>query len=92
VRQPEVHDLDLATNQITVRSDTGPEILVLFDHRTTFGRVAPGAKNLKNAVRLMASDVRIGDRLLARGVVDISGKRIVAQSVFVKAIASKNAP
>lgn len=58
--------IDSATKQITVRSDSGPEILVLFDHRTTFGRVAPGAKNLKNAVRIIVSDVHIGDRLLAQ--------------------------
>jgi hypothetical protein len=77
--------IDNSVKQITVRTDTDREILVLFDERTTFQRVAPGAKNLKNAVKILASDVRLGDRLLARGSVLIDGKKFAARSVFVKA-------
>jgi hypothetical protein len=76
--------IDPASRRITVRTDAGPEILVLVDETTTFMRVAAGVMNLSNAARIPVSDVRIGDRILARGPVDVDHKRVRARSVFVK--------
>jgi len=82
--------IDPAAKQITIRTDAGPRILVLFDDMTTFMRLTPGAKDFKGATRIDTFEIRIGDRLLARGVEGISGETVAAQSVFVTAIVSTN--
>jgi Cu/Ag efflux protein CusF len=59
--------IDLAAKRVTIKTDAGPEMTVVFDEATRFLRVAPGAKDLENAAAISASEMTAGDRILARG-------------------------
>jgi hypothetical protein len=57
------------THTITVKDDkTGSEQTVLVGNTQTILKVLPGAKDLKNAVRITAEDLQAGDRVDVRGV------------------------
>jgi len=77
--------INVARGQIVVKTDTGPKVEVLFDDQTTFHRVEPGAKNLRNARPIHASDIGIGDRVLVRGFAVTNRTTFAARSVFARA-------
>ncbi len=57
----------IADNGVTLASDSGEEIHVIFQDSTRILRVAPGEKDLKNAVAVQKQDLQVGDRILVRG-------------------------
>ncbi len=60
--------IDAAPHVITVKEDkTGAEKKVLVGNTRTLLKVEPGAKNLKNATRITADDLQVGDRVDVRG-------------------------
>src|SRR5262245_4438215 len=59
--------IDHAAKRVTIKTDTGPEMTVVFDEATRFLRIAPGAKDLENATPISAAELAVGDRILARG-------------------------
>jgi hypothetical protein len=59
--------IDPAACSLTIKTDAGPEMKVSCSEATRFLRVAPGAKDLENAATISASDLAVGDRILARG-------------------------
>lgn len=77
--------IDHASRHITIRTDAGREMQVVFDDQTVFQRVAPGETNLKNASGIEVSEITAGDRVLARGGASVNGQSIAARSVIVMA-------
>ena len=75
--------IDSTTRSITIKTDAGPELKITFDQATKFLRVPSSASNLENATAISASEVSVGDRILARrsGVGDQSA--FVATSILV---------
>lgn len=60
--------VDTASHAVTVKEDkTGTEQKVLVGSTRTLLKVAPGAKDLKNATRITADDLQMGDRVDVRG-------------------------
>ncbi len=59
---------DSAAHTITVKEDkTGTEQLILLADTKTLIKVAPGAKDLKNATRITSDQLQTGDRVDIRG-------------------------
>jgi Domain of unknown function (DUF5666) len=73
----------ISGNSLTLAPDSGPEIAVTVDSTARILRVAPGEKDLKNAVPLQLQDLQIGDRILVGGKASDDAKSIVASSVVV---------
>jgi hypothetical protein len=69
--------------QLTVKSDAGPSYTITSDEKTLFLRVPPGEKDLKKATKISADDVKVGDRVMARGPVAEEQKTVAAVSVIV---------
>ncbi len=59
--------IDHAAKRVTIKTDSGPEMTIVFDETTRFLRVAPGAKDLENAASISVPELTAGDRILARG-------------------------
>lgn len=60
--------VDGASHAVTVKEDkTGTEQKILVGNTRTLIKVAPGAKDLKNAQRITADDLQVGDRVDVRG-------------------------
>jgi hypothetical protein len=59
--------IDTASKRVTIKTDSGPEMTIVFEEATRFLRVAPGAKDLENAAPVSAPELTVGDRILARG-------------------------
>ncbi len=60
--------VDPATRSITIKEDkTAAEDRILVGNTRTLLKVEPGAKDLKNATRITADDLAVGDRVDVRG-------------------------
>jgi hypothetical protein len=59
--------IDSTARHITIKTDAGPELKIAFEQATKFLRVPPGASNLENLTAISASELEVGDRILARG-------------------------
>ena len=79
----EVTAKDPSGKQFHVKADNGTTYAVTVTNETRFLKVAPGEKDLKNAAKISASDVGIGDRIMARGQVSEDQKTASATSVIV---------
>ena len=75
--------IDLATKRVTIKTDAGPEMTVVFDEATRFLRIAPGAKDLENAASISAPELAVGDRILARGQSSGAPGSFAATSIIV---------
>jgi len=75
--------IDQAAKGVTIKTDAGPEMTIVFDEATRFLRVAPGAKGLENASPISASELTVGDRILARGRSGSDPGSFVATSIIV---------
>jgi hypothetical protein len=69
--------------QFTLHTDAGPDLLVLLPDQVSVLRVPPGAKDLKSATKIAASDITSGDRVLVRGKVSDDQKSVAAAAVVV---------
>ena len=59
--------VNLAAQEIALAPDGGGAIAVKLTDKTVCFRVPPGEKDLKKAVRIAATDIAAGDRVLTRG-------------------------
>jgi hypothetical protein len=75
--------IDLAARSLTIKTDAGPEMEIACSEATKFLRVAPGAQDLTNAATISASDLTVGDRILARGQSAGDAGLFVATSIIV---------
>ncbi len=73
----------LSGNVMTLVTDGGSTVNVLIQDSTRMVRIAPGQKDLKDAVPIQLQDVQVGDRILARGQPSDGGKSVVASSIVV---------
>src|SRR5262249_34867389 len=86
--------IDPAAKRVTIKTDSGPEMTIVFDEATRFLRVAPGAKDLENAASISVPELTAGDRILARGRRSGDTGSFAATSIIVTSktdLASKHA-
>ncbi len=74
----------VAGNVIVLAPDAGSEIRVLVQDSTRIVRIAPGQKDLKNAVPIVLRDLQPGDRILVRGKLGDSGQLVAAGIIAMK--------
>src|SRR5215471_3199794 len=79
----EILAIDPAAKRVTIKTDAGSEMTMVFDEATRFLRVAPGAKDLENATPISASELSAGDRILARGRGASDPALLAATSIIV---------
>jgi hypothetical protein len=72
----------ISGNSITMTTDTGTDVNVVIQEGARLVRVAPGQKDLKDAVPIQLQDLQVGDRLLVRGKLGDDGKSVLAASVI----------
>ncbi len=75
--------IDVAAKQITIKTDAGAETKVALQESTSYQRVPPGEKDLKNAAKIALSDLAVGDRVLARGKAGADAASLTATSIVV---------
>ncbi len=73
----------ISGNTITLALDAYPAAFVQIQDSTRILRIAPGQKDLKNAVPMQLPDLQVGDRIAVHGHVSDDGKSVVALSVIV---------
>ena len=78
-----VTNIDPAGRRITLRTDTGSEIVVTAQPAASFRRVAPGETDLQKAVTIALSDLSVGDRVLARGKAGEQANSVAATLIVV---------
>ena len=79
----EVKTIDAATKQMTIKTDAGATVTVTVTDKTSYKRLAPGETSLTNASDITFTDVSEGDRVMARGTVDVEHKSVPALQVIV---------
>jgi len=67
---------------ITVKTDSGAELIVVVQDSTKFQQLKPGQTSLKDATPLTLADLKTGDRVLVRGASGSDGKSVQATSVI----------
>lgn len=78
----EVTSISAASNLMTLRTDAEAQATITLQESTSYMRVAPGARDLRNAEKITLADIDVGDRVLARGKPGSAGT-IIAASVLV---------
>ena len=78
-----VQAIDTATRHIKIKTDAGPEMTITYEAQARFVQVAPGAKDLANASTVKATDLTVGDRILARGRSGSDSNSFNATSIIV---------
>ena len=73
----------IGSGTITVTADSGEEVSASLQADTKIRRVAPGEKDLKSATPLQVEDVKVGDRVLVRGLPMAGGQTLKAVTVIV---------
>ncbi len=68
---------------ITLTPDSGPDLTVAVQPTTRIVRIAPGEKNLKNAVPMELQEIQVGDRILVGGKLSGDNLSLSASSVVL---------
>jgi hypothetical protein len=79
----EVKTIDPAALRMVVKTDAGMLVNVTLNDKTSYMRLAPGEKTLKNAAKITLADVGVGDRVWARGKVAEDQKSVPALALIV---------
>jgi len=72
-----------AGQHLSIKSDKGDALTVETSERTVILRVPPGETDVKKAARIAASDLAVGDRLVAVSKTPITGNEVTASSILV---------
>jgi hypothetical protein len=67
----------------TIQTDAGARLTVLLSDHALLLRVAPNQKDLKNATKINAGDISVGDRVLVRGRISDDQKTLSAAAAIV---------
>ena len=67
----------------TVQTDSGTRLAVTLSDNAILLRVAPNQKDLKNATKITAADIAVGDRVIVRGHISDDQKTLLATSAIV---------
>lgn len=79
----EVTSIDGSGKQIKLKADDGAAYTVTLGDSTSFLRIPPGETDIKKAAKIAFSDLAVGDRALARGVLDEGTKTVPARTVVI---------
>ena len=79
----EVKTIDAAAKQLTIKTDAGTTVTVTVNDKTLYKKLAPGEKSLTNATDTTLAEVGEGDRIMARGTVDVEHKTVPALQIIV---------
>lgn len=79
----EVKTIDAAAKQLTIKTDAGAMVTVTVSDKTSYKKLAPGEKSLTNAADTTLAEVGEGDRIMARGTVDVEHKSVPALQIIV---------
>jgi hypothetical protein len=66
----------------TIQTDSGTHLTVLLSNQAILLRVAPNQKDLKNATKINAGDIRVGDRIMVRGHISDDQKTLLANAAI----------
>ena len=72
----------ISGNAITLTTDAGNDVSVVVQDGTKLVRIAPGQKDLKDAVTIQLRELLPGDRILVRGKLAEDGRSVLAVSVI----------
>jgi hypothetical protein len=72
-------------NTLTLSQDSGPDITATVAANARILRIAPGAKDLKDATAIQLQDLQVGDRVRVRGQASADGNAIATLEVIVMA-------
>ena len=72
----------ISGNSITLASDAGSDVNVVVSEASKIVRIAPGQKDLKDAMSLQLQDMQVGDRILVRGKLSADGVTVIASSII----------
>jgi hypothetical protein len=72
-------------NTLTLSQDSGPDITATVAPNARILRIAPGAKDLRDAAAIQLQDLQVGDRVRVRGQASADGSAIAALEVIVMA-------
>jgi hypothetical protein len=78
-----VTSVDPAGRRVTIRTDTGTEVIVTAQPNASFRRVAPGETDLQKAAVITLNDISVGDRVLARGRAGANSNEVAATLMVV---------
>jgi hypothetical protein len=67
----------------TIQTDSGTRLTVLLSNQAILLRVAPNEKTLKNATKINAGDISVGDRVQVRGHISDDQKTLLATAAIV---------
>ena len=67
----------------TIQTDSGTRLTVLLSNQAILLRVAPNEKTLKNATKINAGDISVGDRIQVRGHISDDQKTLLATAAIV---------
>jgi hypothetical protein len=68
---------------LSVKTDAGNSIVVVFNDATSFIRAQPGATTLEGATKITPAEIGVGDRVFARGRVSDDRKNVLARALVV---------
>lgn len=74
---------EVQAGQLTLHTDAGPSLTVSLPEGISVLQVPPGAKSLKQAAKIAASDIHVGDRVLIVGPVSEDQKSVTAKTVII---------
>src|SRR3989441_4394452 len=72
----------ISGNTITLTTNAGSDVTVVVQETAKLVRIAPGQKDLKDAVPIQLQELLPGDRILVRGQLADDGKTVLATSVI----------
>jgi preprotein translocase subunit YajC len=68
---------------LSVKTDAGNTVTVVFSDITSFIRALPGATTLEGATKITPSEIAVGDRVFARGRVADDQKSVMVRALVV---------
>jgi co-chaperonin GroES (HSP10) len=81
----EVVEADETNKYLKIKTADGSVIAAIFNDKTAFKRVAPGAKGLEGATDIAFKDVAVGDRVYSIGKVAEDKKSVMSSQIIVMA-------
>jgi hypothetical protein len=72
----------ISGNTITLATNAGSEVTIVVQEAAKLVRIAPGQRDLKDAVPIQVLELLPGDRILVRGQLAEDGKTVLATSVI----------
>jgi hypothetical protein len=68
---------------LSVKTDAGNSVTVVFSDATSFIRAQPGATTLEGATKITPAEISVGDRVFARGKVADDQKSVMVRALVV---------